>query len=342
MSLQNENQEEEVQPQITPEEYLAERKSTIRRRSWWAIGIGAVIIVFHLVLFSLFIYVDEFKAVLEGEVLSWKLLFRSIFFILGLFALVGGIWGLREAKRITLEDLIPTPEAVEFARQAEATVPYYSYIYIGCFAAVLLAQLNVGLDESVTLAGLINDNVLQKGELWRMLTSGAMHYGFLHIYFNSQAFHGFGSLIETLSNRAHLSIVFVISVIGGSILSLFLMPDARSLGASGGIMGLIGYLAIYGYRRKQQLPPDFLRTLLINIGFIAAFGLVAYQIVNNAAHLGGLITGAIYGFLQIPRSLDADPRKVGAVTEALGLICLGVFIFISILTILLMLGTVKF
>jgi membrane associated rhomboid family serine protease len=327
---------------VTPEEYLAERKRTMRRRSWWAIGIGAAIILLHLVLFSLFIYVDEFKSALEGEVLSWKLLFRSIFFILGLFAVVGGIWGLREAKKLTFEDLIPTPEAIAFAQQATAVTPYYSYIYVGCFVAVVLAQLNVGLDESVEIAGLISENVLGKGELWRMLTSGAMHYGFLHIYFNSQAFYGFGSLIENLSNRAHLSIVFVISVVGGSILSLLLMPDARSLGASGGIMGLIGYLAIYGYRRKQQLPPDFLRSLLINIGFIAAFGLVAYQIVNNAAHFGGLVTGAIYGFLQIPRDLDKDPRKVSAVADALGLICLGVFIFISILTILLMLGTIKF
>jgi membrane associated rhomboid family serine protease len=149
-------------------------------------------------------------------------------------------------------------------------------------------------------------------------------------------------MIENLSNRAHLAIVFVLSVLGGSLLSLFLMPDAQSIGASGGIMGLIGYLAIYGYRRKQQLPPDFLRSLLINIGFIAAFGLIAYQIVNNAAHLGGLITGAVYGFLQIPRDLNVNPRTVKPITEAIGLVFLGIFVFISILTIFLLLGTIKF
>ncbi len=336
MSLEYENQEKFEQEQ-TPEEFLAERKSKVRKRSWWAIGIGSVLIVAHLVLFSLIIYSDEFN-----EVLSWRDLFRSIFFLLGLFSLIGGIWGLREAKRMSLTDLIPSPEAIEFALQAENVVPYYSYILIGCFVAVLLAQMKIGLDESVKIAGLINYDVLHKGEFWRTLTSGAMHYGFLHIYFNSQAFHGFGALIEQLSNRAHLAIVFVLSVLGGSGLSLILMPDANSVGASGGIMGLIGYLAIYGYRRKQQLPPDFLRSLLINIGFIAAFGLVAYQIVNNAAHLGGLLTGAIYGFLQIPKSLEKNPRAIGAVTEALGIICTGAFVFISILTILLLLEIIKF
>jgi membrane associated rhomboid family serine protease len=82
-----------------------------------------------------------------------------------------------------------------------------------------------------------------------------LHGGILHIFFNGQALLGFGGLIEYLSNRAHLLIVFVLAIIGGGLCSLFFMPDGNSVGASGGIMGLIGYLAIYGFRRKRQLPP---------------------------------------------------------------------------------------
>ena len=120
------------------------------------------------------------------------------------------------------------------------------------------------------------------------------------------------------------------------------MPDAKSVGASGGIMGSIGYLAIYGYRHRRQLSPDFLKSMLVNIGFIAAFGLVAYQVVDNFAHLGGLIVGAIYGFIQIPRDLHKNPRQVGTITELLGYAALGVFIFISILSILLVLRVISF
>ena len=54
-----------------------------------------------------------------------------------------------------------------------------------------------------------------------------------------------------LSNRAHLAIVFLLSAIGGGILSLVSQPDGISVGASGGIVGLIGYLAVYAFRRRQ-------------------------------------------------------------------------------------------
>jgi rhomboid protease GluP len=196
--------------------------------------------------------------------------------------------------------------------------------------------------KSTEIAGLVKPLVWQ-GEWWRLLTYAALHGIFpLHLYFNAQALYGFGSLIEYLSNRAHLAIVFLLSVIGGGLLSLFFMPEVKSIGASGGIMGLIGYMAIYSYRRKRQLPPDFFRSMLVNIGFIAAFGVIAYQIVDNFGHLGGLLTGAAYGFVQIPRDLHKNPRKTGALAEALGLVSMGVFVFISILTILLLLQYIKF
>jgi membrane associated rhomboid family serine protease len=353
--MADENEEEPApERRMTPEEFLAERKRSMRGRSWWAIGIGAALVVLHLFLFVFIVIFKEqlqaqYPEDFDGEI-SWKILFRSLLFLLGLFALIGGVWGLYEAKRITLEDLIPSPEAIEFLQQARDTVPYFSYILVGCLVVVTLFQLKTedfqsyqdfGA-QSTEIAGLVKPMVWQ-GEWWRLLTYAALHGIFpLHLYFNAQALYGFGSLIEFLSNRAHLAIVFLLSIIGGGLLSLFFMPEVRSIGASGGIMGLIGYMAIYSYRRKRQLPPDFLRSMLVNIGFIAAFGIIAYQIVDNFGHLGGLITGAVYGFLQIPRDLRKNPRQAGALTEAFGLISTGVFVFVSILTILLLLQYIKF
>ena len=325
--MQYVNDEETPERQITPEEYLAEQKTRIRKRAFWSIGIGVFVISAHLVLF----------AVADVE---FTLLFRSIFFILGLFALGGGIWGIYYARNLTLKDLIPTPEAIEFARQAEYSTPYFTYVLVGLIVAVTLCQMSAGLDESVEIAGFVKPDFWGKGEYWRILTGATLHFGILHIYFNGQALYGFGGLIEFLSNRAHLVIVFVLAIIGGGLCSLFFMPAATSIGASGGVMGLIGYLAIYGYRRREQLPPDFLKSMLINVGFIAAFGVIAYQIVDNFAHLGGFLTGAIYGFLQIPRDLQKNPREVGTVAEMLGYAALLVFIFTCILSILLLLKIV--
>ncbi len=327
--MQYEKPEEENERQITPEEFLREHKSAIRKRSFWVIGIGALVIFVHLALFAI------------ADV-DFSLLFRSIFFIIGLFAVAGGFWGLHEARRVTLQDLIPSPEAIVFAQQAELSKPYFTYVLVACIVVVTLCQMTVDLDQAVEIAGFVKSDFANKGELWRILTGATLHGGILHLYFNGQALYGFGSLIEFLSNRAHLAIVFLLAITGGGILSFFLMPDVASIGASGGIMGLIGYLAIYGYRRKQQLPPDFLKSMLINVGFIAAFGIIAYQIVDNFAHLGGLMTGAVYGFIQVPRDLQKNPRDTNFFTEFVGTFALVVFVLASTLSILLLLRVVRF
>ena len=97
-----------------------------------------------------------------------------------------------------------------------------------------------------------------------------------------------------LANRAHLAIVFLLSAVGGGLLSLIFAPSVISVGASGGIVGLIGYLAIYAFRRRQFISSAFRKNLLINIGFIIIFGLALYNVIDNFGHIGGLLTGAVY------------------------------------------------
>lgn len=331
MSIEDENSEqEEEQPQISAEEYLALQKKSIRKKSWWGIGIGGVLVVVHLLGYLLLVSLGELVASEDQEPLSLKILFRSMFFVLGLFGLAAGIFGLHYAKKLTLEDIIPTREAVEFLQAGRATVPYYSYFLVACIVLVTFVQYTTDtpgaeIGESILKAGLLKQNFFQSGEYWRILTSAALHGGLLHIYFNGQALYGFGGLVELISNRAHLAIVFLLAVVTGGLFSVFMGPFGSSVGASGGIMGLVGYLAVYGYRRKQQLPPDFFKSILINVAFIAGIGLVGYQFIDNFAHLGGLLAGAAYGFLQIPRDIKANPREAGQLATVAGMISLVIF-----------------
>ena len=137
-----------------------------------------------------------------------------------------------------------------------------------------------------------------------------------------------------------LAIVFLLSAIGGGILSLVFQPDGISVGASGGIVGLIGYLAVYAFRRRQFISPEFRKNLLVNIGFILVFGLVLYQVIDNYGHIGGLVTGAIYGLIQIPSDEYVDPRQAGSAVNVAGISALGIYIAACCFSILLILQVV--
>lgn len=317
-------EEESQQPQMTAEEYLALQKRSIRNKSWWGIGIGGVIVLAHLLIFLLLFSVDPRDLAKFNIERSWRF-FTGMFFAIGLFALAAGLFGLRYANKLTLEDVIPTKEAIDFIQEGRDRKPYYSYFLVGCIVLVTFVQYATNIEDSIPKAALIKEDFFQSREYWRILTSAAMHGGFLHIYFNAQALYGFGGLFELLGNRAHLAIVFLLAVIGGGLLSVFCGPYGSSVGASGGILGLVGYLAVYGYRRKQQLPPDFLRSILINVAFIAGIGIVGYRFIDNFAHLGGLLAGTIYGLIQVPRDLKANPREAGPVATVTGMISLVAF-----------------
>ena len=248
-----------------------------------------------------------------------------------------------------------TGETESFQR-ADPVTPYYSYILIGCIIAVLVVQLTTNLETSIRIAGLYKPVWWDSNEYWRVITAGALHTGIVHLVFNSYALFLLGRLIETISNRAHMANVFLLSVIGGSLFSSIFGPEGLSVGASGGILGLLGYLAVYGFYRRKLLSNAFLKNMLFNIAFIGVLGAIVLPLIgsfggsfgieqvpriDNFAHLGGLVAGVIYGLFQIPRDLYKDPREVSGFTDTIGLTALGIFMFFSVLSILLIFNLVE-
>lgn len=233
-------------------------------------------------------------------------------------------------------------EETENVRTATPASPLYSSIFIAFLIAVSLCQFAVdgqkailfGGEKSILLAGFLKP-AFTNGEYWRILTGAVLHGGLVHLLFNCYALYILGKLIETLSNRAHLPIIFLLSAIGGNILSLIFLPEGVSVGASGGIIGFLGYLAAYGFIRRKILSNAFLKSMLFNIGFIALYGIFLNKSIDNFAHLGGLLAGAIYGFAQTPRNLYKDPREASRTTEIFGLVSLGIFIAVCLFSILL-------
>lgn len=236
----------------------------------------------------------------------------------------------------------PRDVAPEHAEAADEPVApaYYTYVLIGSIVTVALVQLATGLDASIQSAGFDKPVFLQNHEYWRILTGAATHGSVLHVAMNCYAFFNIGRIFEMLANRAHLAIVFLLSAIGGGFLSLIFMPSGLSVGASGGIVGLIGYLLIYAFRRKKFISAEFRKNLLINIGIMLVMGITLYQVIDNFGHIGGLITGIVYGIVQVPQEDYIDPREAGSVTEFAGLAAVGLYVAVCLFSILLILRIV--
>ena len=227
--------------------------------------------------------------------------------------------------------------------------PLYTYIFVGSIAIVFLIQCAtgsalssaiIGDDRSIRLAGFDKQAFLRHREYWRILTGACIHGGIIHFIFNSLSFLSLGRVFEVLSNHAHLSLVFLLSVIGGNVLSLIFFPGVPSIGASGGIVGLLGYLTVYAFRRRQFVSAGFRKNLLMNIGFMLVVGLALREVVDNFGHIGGLITGAVYGFVQIPSDEYTDPREASPIMSFAGLVALGIYLAACGFSILLILRVV--
>lgn len=247
-------------------------------------------------------------------------------------------------QHVNEEEIQQHSEDPSASRELDGPFPIYTYTLLGCIAVVFAAQFLTSNDPeffavdrfSGAVAGFDKREFLNAHEYWRILTGATIHFGVLHFGMNSYALYSFGRLMEVLSNRAHLAIVFILSAIGGGILSLIFNPDSISVGASGGIVGLLSYLAVYAFKRRKFISAEFRKSLLINIGFILVFGLVLFNVIDNFGHIGGLIVGAVYGYAQIPSDEYVDPRSAGKLTRLMGLAAVGLYIVTSILSILLL------
>ena len=239
-------------------------------------------------------------------------------------------------------------EATNNRQQVEHATPIYTYFLVGLIIVVFLTQLAFAsiptqvpeADRTVLLAGFVKPLFLM-GEYWRILTGGTVHSGIVHVAFNSYALYVLGKLFEVLSNRSHLAIVFILSIIGGGSLSLIFL-NSPSVGASGGVIGFLGYLTAYGFKRRKLLPSSFLKNMIFNIALIAVLGIFVIPNVDNFGHLGGFIVGIVYGFAQVPSDLYKDPREASQVAHILGYIALGIFILTCIFTILLLSNVISF
>ena len=149
-----------------------------------------------------------------------------------------------------------------------------------------------------------------EGQWWRLISAAFIHVGLLHIALNMYVFWGAGTLAERLYGNVAYLVLYLVAALGGSLVSTLWSPLTVSAGASGAIFGVYGAILAFARRAGGQLPPSVVAGLQKGVtGFIVynlAFGLTVPNI-SNSAHLGGLATGFVAGWL-LARDLAAPGR----------------------------------
>jgi rhomboid protease GluP len=192
--------------------------------------------------------------------------------------------------------------AIKAAVDGHRAYVTYTMVAILVFIGVMQAVMTPTIDQSIRVAGLVK-NAARAGEWWRLITATYLHGNLMHLYGNAFALLILGSTMETFVPRWHMPVVFAVSGIAGSIASLLLL-SATSVGASGAILGLGGYLLTVGTLEPTRLPRGVRLQALLMIALTAYTGAFGFGFIDNAAHFGGAVGGAFMGWVLTPRGED--------------------------------------
>jgi len=176
-----------------------------------------------------------------------------------------------------------------------------AFLAINIIVFLLMAFAGGSTNQTTLMAFGVKSNAeIAQGQWWRFITPIFIHIGLLHLLFNSYALWIVGPQVEKLYGSASFVVLYVLTGIVGVAGSYFYHPNSISAGASGAIFGLFGVLLVFGLRYRDAIPHDFKRAVgtgvlpVIVINLIIGFTIPA---IDNSAHIGGLLAGAVLALL---------------------------------------------
>jgi membrane associated rhomboid family serine protease len=179
--------------------------------------------------------------------------------------------------------------------------PLLTYVLIGLIVLIQLGSLASGGNATGSEFGgssLIADGAVSRanvadGELYRLVTSGFLHAGLLHLMFNAFALYVLGTMLEPAIGRLRFAVIYFASLLAGSFGAILAEPDGLTVGASGAIFGLMGAsIVIMRHRGINPMESGIGLWLGINLAFTFAI-----PGISIGGHLGGLAGGALAALL---------------------------------------------
>lgn len=209
-----------------------------------------------------------------------------------------------------------TRRPMSFTEQIERTPITFLTLVAYLTLFVVTSQGEDGFQLSLSFGGMDSATMadygaqcgvfLQDGELWRMLSSSFLHFGLLHLVFNSSALWSLGTQIEAALGSVRFTVLYLVSALWGG---LFSAMGHQSLvlvaGGSGALFGLLGAITVLQLRGARSALDAFesgrAKPLFGTMAFYLAIGFVIPQI-SGWGHLGGFLGGIFAtGLFLIPR-----------------------------------------
>jgi membrane associated rhomboid family serine protease len=219
-------------------------------------------------------------------------------------------------------------ETIRFARAILSRPYIFTIIFLVANIFVFMLMWSSSGLNSVTLweppypvllayGAKLNFLVREHNEWWRLVTPVFIHIGLAHLLVNMYGLWMIGPYVERLYGSAKFVVLWVGTGIAGVVASylsvqpemavgpigrfLFRTSDGPSAGASGALFGLIGVLFVFGIKFRRELPEGFKRafgTGLLPVILLNLFiGYLGRGFIDNAAHLGGLFSGALFALV---------------------------------------------
>ena len=204
----------------------------------------------------------------------------------------------------------------------------YSLIFICILVFILMYVLGNGSTDNYTLLvfGANLDILTKGGDYYRLLTSMFLHIGILHLLCNMYSLYIIGKEVENVFGKWKYLVIYLLSGIAGSILSLAFSHNTICAGASGAIFGLLGALLYFGYYYRTYLGATLTRSIIPVIVLNLIIGFTSSGI-DNAAHIGGLVGGILIAMAVGVPDKSNNNNKINGIV--LSLIYFGFIIYLS-------------
>ena len=167
---------------------------------------------------------------------------------------------------------------------------------------------------------------LYGGQFWRALTATFVHFNVLHLLLNLIAFVQLGRIVESWYGSWQFLGLYValgiLANLGANLLRPWLLgTDALVIHSGGGstvVLGLIGLVAVVGWRNPSEFPG---RAGLWMVAILLANGLLGLLVphIDNLGHAAGAVAGGLFGLLD-RRLIRSAPKRRAKIIGSIGMI----------------------